>query len=156
MPRCSGVPEPGWNGVNRTAGPKEACSAPLGWRPPRAAGLRAGAHSSAAPSSQHRTRGPVRWDASGPRLAWTIFPVGKPLSPLSARGRQPSGLSASSARGLPRRARAAHILKDRQPPLFRLDSNFLKRESADSMNQALPGVRGGAVKLKHPRATSYL
>ena len=28
MPRCSGVPEPGQNGVNRTAGPKEARSAP--------------------------------------------------------------------------------------------------------------------------------
>lgn len=150
VPRCSGVPEPGRNGVNRTAGPKEARSAPLGWRPPRAAGLRAGAHSSAAPSSQHRTRGPVRWDASGARLAWTIFPVGKPLGPLSARSRQPSGLSASSARGLPRRARAAHILKDRQPHLSRIDSNFLKRESADSMNQALPGGRGGGRGAEAP------
>lgn len=139
MPRCSGVPEPGQNGVNRTAGPKEVRSAPARVAATPGGGTSGGCPLLGGSKLQHRTRGPVRWDASGARLAWTIFPVGKPLGPLSARGGQPSGPSASSARGLLRRARTAHILKDRQPPLSRIDSNFLKRESADSMNQVLPG-----------------
>lgn len=38
----------------------------------------------------------------------------------------------------------ARILKGKQPPLSRIDSNFLKTESADSMNQPLPGERVAA------------
>lgn len=71
----------------------------------------------------------------------------KPLGPRSARGRQPSG-PRRQVRGdfaCPRaQSWAARILKDRQPPLSRIDSNFLKRESVDSMNQALPGERVAA------------
>lgn len=105
-------------------------------------------------SSLNRDKGPCQVGRKRPGhrrlragLAWTTFPLVKTLGPRSARGRQPSGPRRQVRGDFARPAaqsRTAHILKDRQPPLSRIDSNFLKRESADSMNQALPGERVAA------------
>lgn len=102
------------------------------------------------PSSLNREEGPCqvgqkrpgqRGGGLGVRALVDDLSLVKPLGPHSAGDRQPSG---------PRRqvrgdfVRPAQILKDRQPALSRIDSNFFKRESADSMNQALPGERVAA------------
>lgn len=103
-------------------------------------------------SSLNRDKGPRqagrgRPGAPGRRtqagLAGTTLPW---LTPRPSRRTRQTAIwpSASSARGLrPARAQspAAHILKHKQPLLSRIDSNFLKRESADSMNQPLPRER---------------
>lgn len=68
-------------------------------------------------------------------------PTVKSLDPRSARGRQPSGPRCQVRGDFARQA--AHRLKD-EPPLSRIDSNFFKRESADSMNQSLPRERVAA------------
>lgn len=78
MPRCSGVPEPGQNGVNRTAGPKEARSAPARVAATRGAGLRAGVHSSAAPSSSTGRGAPSGGTQVGPGSRGRSLPWGSP------------------------------------------------------------------------------
>lgn len=129
----------------------------LGWRPPWGAGGQ-GLGRVTIPlllhSSLNRDKGPCQVGRKRPGhrrlragLAWMTFPLVKTLGPRSARGRQPSGPRRQVRGDFARPAaqsRTAHILKDRQPPLSRIDSNFLKRESADSMNQALPGERVAA------------
>lgn len=109
----------------------------LGWRPPWGAGGR-GLGRVTIPlllhSSPNRDQGPCQVGRKRPGhrrlragLAWTTFPLVKPLGPRSARGRQPSGPRRQVRGDFARPAaqsRAPHILKDWQPPLSRINSHF--------------------------------
>lgn len=91
-----------------------------------------------------RSRGPVRWDIKG---------RGHEAGSHPALGVQPSerGLRPAGAQ-----RRAAHVLQRRQPPLSRIDSNFLKSESADSMNQPLPRERVAVPAAQPPFTKQFI